>query len=88
MKQVIFFKMEQVIASKRYEEAVKFIQKYVEVSETNKEEKQELVSLYHRLTVDKEDPVVIYNRVHNLTYGIWLRGYIEHERGYMLCVIL
>jgi hypothetical protein len=79
--------MEQVIACKRYDQSIILIHNYIECVYASQEEKDELSSLYKRLTIDKEDPIRIYDIVHNLTYSIWYKGYLEHERGYM-CIIL
>jgi hypothetical protein len=78
--------MEQAIASKRYNEAIKMIHNYIECTYASQEQKDELASLYKKL-IDKEDPIEIYDKVHHLTYSIWYQGYIEHERNYM-CIIL
>jgi hypothetical protein len=80
--------MERVIADKRYNESVAYIQKYIEDRGATDEQKEELADLYKRLTVDKEDPLIIYERVHNLTHGIWFKGYMEHERRYMWCTLI
>lgn len=78
--------MEQVITAKSYDETVKLIYKYIEWEQASKEEKDKLASLFTRLTVEKEDPIKIHEEVHKITYNIWYRGYIDHERGYM-CII-